>query len=269
MSMDNNPRPVGTPMQPNLSSLLARYIQRQAAAHADGLASAGPACEVVPHDVGPVQPVDARPAWQEAIAVAAFYGGMEPRELQAPPQWPHLVAAHEPETALPFCFGNFPQLVRNFQALVETKDLAALRPTAGRSVDAPALLEWASQASAAKQFPRLLLALGALRLAKQFEAADEIVRANDASVRTQWRAAWASEKAALAWQRGQFVEARSQWDAMAPSVPVHFNRGMAALFCGQPAEAQAALSEAVKQLPDTSAWHHLGQLYLALPVAAA
>jgi hypothetical protein len=269
MSTDNNPRLFGTPVQPNLSTLLARYIQRQAAAHADGLTAIGLAGEVVPHDVGPVQPIDAQPAWQEAIAVAKFYGPTEPRDLQAPPQWPHLVAVHEPETALPFSFCNFPQLVRNFQTLIETKSLAALRPTAGRPVDAPALVDWAAQASAAKHFPRLLLALGALRLAKQFDAADEIVKDNDVAVLPEWRAAWANEKAALAWQRGQFVEARSQWDGMAHTVPVLFNRGMAALFCGQPVEARSALSDAVQQLPDTSAWHHLGQLYLALPIMAA
>jgi hypothetical protein len=50
---------------------------------------------------------------------------------------------------------------------------------------------------------------------------------------------------------------------------VSFNRGMAALFCGQHAEARIALSEAVKQLPDTTAWHHLGQLYLTLPLGQA
>jgi hypothetical protein len=269
MSTDNNARSVGTSVQPNLSSLLARYIQRQAAAHADGLAAAWPPGEVVPHDVGPVQPINARPAWQEAIAVAKFYGLTEPRALQPPPQWPHLVAAHEPETALPFSFGNFPQLVRNFQALIETKNLAALRPKAGRPVEAPALVDWASQASAAKQFPRLLLALGALRLAKHYEAADKIVGANDAAIPLECRAAWANEKAALTWQRGQFGEARSQWEGMVPSVPVLFNRGMAALFCGHPAEARAGLSDAVKQLPDSSAWHHLGQLYLALQSVAA
>jgi len=264
MSSANNPRQPGTPVQPNLSSLLARYVQRQAEAHASGLAALGPAGEVVPHEVGPVQPIDAKLAWDEAIAVARFYGPVEPRALQAPPEWPHLVATHEPATALPFCFGNYPQLVRNLQVLIETASLLDLRPTASRADQAPALVEWAKQASAAKQLPRLLLALGALRLAKQFEAADEIVEANEPSVPPQWRGAWANEKAALVWQRGQFEEASKQWQSMAPTVPVLFNRGMAALFCGRPAEAQAALTEAVSQLPETSAWHHLGRLYLTL-----
>jgi tetratricopeptide (TPR) repeat protein len=263
MSPTNNPRPQGTPVQPKLSSLLARYLDRQATAHNDGLAAAEIG-EVVPYEVGPVQPIDARPAWEEAVAVAKFYGPVESRSWQAPPQWSQLVAAHEPATALPFCVGNFPQLVRNFQALSQATNLADLRPTAGRSVQVPTLVDWARKTSAAKQFPRMLLALGALRLAKHFDAADELIQANDAGVPPQWRAAWTNEKAALAWQRGQFEEARALWQAMPTSVPVQFNRGMAALFCGRPAEARAALTEAVAQLPENGAWHHLGRLYLTM-----
>ena len=43
-----------------------------------------------------------------------------------------------------------------------------------------------------------------------------------------------------------------------------FNRGMASLFLGKFADARAALSEAVKQLPEGDGWHHLGRLYLTL-----
>jgi len=228
MTLANDPRSQTSPAQPNLSSLLARYLQGQAEAHASGLA-ADPVADVVPYEVGPVQPIDAKPAWDEAMAVAKYYG-METRSMQAPPQWPHLVTAHEPEVALPFCLGNFPQLVRNFQKLTQAKDPAELRPTAGRPVPAAALVDWARQASKAKQFPRVLVAMGALRLAKQFDVADEIVQANDTAVPAQYRDAWANEKAALAWQRGQFQEALESWQAMAPSIPVLFNRGMAALF---------------------------------------
>jgi hypothetical protein len=85
MSPTNKPRPQGTPVQPNLSSLLARYLDRQAAAHQDGLAAAEIG-EVVPYEVGPVQPIDARPAWEEAVAVAKQYGPVEQRS-GAPPQW--------------------------------------------------------------------------------------------------------------------------------------------------------------------------------------
>src|SRR5581483_2619950 len=48
------------------------------------------------------------------------------------------------------------------------------------------------------------------------------------------------------------------------SVPVLFNRGMAALFLGRPAEAREDLRRAVGRLPEPDGWHHLGRLYLAL-----
>jgi tetratricopeptide (TPR) repeat protein len=265
MSPANNPpRPEGTPVQPALSSLLSRHLQRQAEAYATGLVADDAGGEVMPYEVGPVQPIDARPAWDEALAVARFYGATDARTWSAPPHWPHLVAAHEPAAALPFCVGNFPQLVRNFQQLLQARNLSELRPTAGRAVPAPTLIEWSRNAAAGRQFPRVLLALGALRLAKQFDVADELVRTCDSSVPANLRAAWANEKAALAWQRGQVDEARALWQAMPASVPVLFNRGMAALFAGQSAEARTALTEAVNQLPETSAWHHLGRLYLTL-----
>lgn len=264
MSSTNHPATEATPRQPTLASLLARQLARQAEDHALGLAAAEVG-DVTPYEVGPVQPIDARPAWEAAVAVLPHYSG-DGKNPQTPPQWAHLVSAHEPETALPFCVGNFPQLVRNFQALTQANDLAELRPSVGRPVHAPGLAEWALQTAA--KFPQALVALGALRLAKQFEAADELVQACQSRVPAQWQSAFDNEVAALAWQRGRFEEARRLWDAMPASVPVLFNRGMAALFCGAPAEARAPLEAAVKELPETNAWHHLGRLYLNLaPVA--
>ena len=264
MSSTNKPSNTGTSVQPSLSSLMARYIQRQADAQSEGTAAADPVGDVVPYEVGPVQPIDAKPAWEAALAVAAFYGHTDAKTLQAPPQWPHLVSSHEPEIALPFCLGNFPQLVRSFQTLTQAKNLSELRPGAGRAVHAPALVDWAMKVSAAKKFPVPLLALGVLRLAKQFEEADKLVQAVEASVPSEWKAAWDNEKAALAWQRGKYDEALTTWQAMKPTAPVLFNRGMAALFSGKSDEARKSLKEAVKLLPETSPWHHLGQLYLTM-----
>ena len=79
----------------------------------------------------------------------------------------------------------------------------------------------------------------------------------------EWRAAWANERAALAWHRGQTKEALSSWQAQEENVPVLFNRGMASLFLNKRANARAFLQQAVDQLPE-GAWHHLGRLYLAL-----
>jgi tetratricopeptide (TPR) repeat protein len=243
---------------------LARYVERQKESQMLGLAVADDGADVVPHEVGPVQPIDARLAWDEAVAVMKFYAPGAKRSWAAPPQWPHLVNAHEPAAALAFCAGNFPQLVRNFQALTQTKDFAELRPGAGRPVHAPPLVDWAGQSATQTQFPQAILALGALRLASQYDAADAVVNKAESQIPTEWRDAWENEKAALTWQRGRCEEARAQWERIPASVPVLFNRGMAALFCGHPTAARGPLEEAVAQLPDTGAWHHLGRLYLAM-----
>src|SRR5205085_5053723 len=129
-----------------------------------------PSGEVVPYDVGPVQPIDARPAWAEAVAVAThFDAGLALKQLTPPPQWPQLVLVHEPAAALAFSFGNFPQLVRNLHLLMDRPKLADLRPRTSTAMAAPALLAWANQMGRKPQFPQLLVAVGTLRLAKQFE----------------------------------------------------------------------------------------------------
>jgi tetratricopeptide (TPR) repeat protein len=244
---------------------MARYLDKRISAHADGLAGPETSGEVVPFEAAPVQPVDARLAWQEALSAVSYYRpAAVSSNATAPPDWPQLVAAHEPVVALAFCAGNFPQLVRDFQPLLHHFALAKTRPTPGRPVPAPALLDWAAQTAAQKKYPETLLALGALRLAKQWDRAGELVQAHAAAVPAEWRHGWANEAAALAWHQGKWEEARDQWRTQTKSVPVLFNRGMAALFLGQPAEARTCLAEAVGQLPEAGAWHHLGRLYLTL-----
>jgi tetratricopeptide (TPR) repeat protein len=185
-------------------------------------------------------------------------------KLRAPPDWPNLVASQEPAVALAFAMGNFPQLVRHVQPLLHAANLGDLRPSAGRPIAAPELMKWATHTAKKNQFPETLLALGALRLARQFDKADELIAKLRAGVPAEWQAAFANEEAALAWHRGRADEALKMWQSQPDSIPVHFNRGMAALFLGKPADALTALQKAIEQLPEDSAWHHLGKLYLAL-----
>jgi hypothetical protein len=171
-----------------------------------------------------------------------------------------LVGQQEPAVALAFALGNFPQLVRNLHALLSA-DPPALRAGPGQAVAAPALAAWAARQ---EDTPQRLLAAGVLRLARHFEQAEELLGATAAD---GWQAAHANEVAALAWHRGQADQALELWRRQPDSVPVLFNRGMAALFAGRPTEARAALTRATAGLPETSAWHHLACLYLALAQA--
>jgi hypothetical protein len=60
------------------------------------------------------------------------------------------------------------------------------------------------------------------------------------------------------------VQAARLGPARPARAPVLFHRARAALFLGRPAEARADLRKAVEALPDSTGWHHLGRLYLAL-----
>lgn len=252
-----------TPVQPKLSDLLSRYLNQRSSAHSAGLASFD-SREVTPYEAGPVQPIDPKPAWDEALTVLQHYPSSRSESLSAPPHWPQLVAGHEPVVALAWCVGNFPQLVRNFHQILHHANLSELRPMCGRPVSTPALLDWAQHSTSRQEFPGALLALGALRLSKQFDQADALVAKLESNVPASWRAAWDNELAALAWHRGESEEAMRRWAAAKPSLPVLFNRGMAYLFFGQLPAARDMFKTVIERIPESSGWHHLASLYLAL-----
>jgi hypothetical protein len=247
--------------QPTLGQLTARFLQRQADAQAAGLAPADTG-EVTPYEASPVQPVDARLAWDEAVAAAGYFvPGLNTRSFTVPPHWPQLVAAQEPAAAPAFAMGNYPQLVRDLHLLLNRFHPAELRPNGGRSLATPALLDWSARQT---KLPQMLLAIGSLRLARQYDQVGQILANLPKETDTSWEPALLNERAALAWHQGKHADALTLWNAAPQSVPVLFNRGMASLFLDQPAPARSWLTQAVAQLPETSAWYHLGRLYLTL-----
>jgi hypothetical protein len=208
-----------------------------------------------------VQPVEPRVAWTDALASATHFG-VTGFAWPVPPEWSALVAAQEPAVAVPFALGNFPQLVRDLQPLVGSGE-AILSTKPQRPLPAGELTAWAQQQLS---YPVALLAAGVLRLAQHFDSAETVLgRAEHAP--SNYRAIHANEMAALAWQSGRHAEALAMWEAQPASVPVLFNRGLALLFLNRPTMARGPLTQAVAELKETSAWHHLGQLYLTLAKA--
>jgi hypothetical protein len=248
-----------------LPELMAEYLRRQASAHEAGVGLTDAAGEVTPYEAVPVQPVEPRVAWHEAgAAIRCFQGEEATDSWQAPMDWSGLVASHEPAAALAFSAGNFPQLVREIHTLIMTSDLSTLRPQMRPALSAPGLAAWAAGFLARKQFPQALLAIGTLRLARQFEEAEELLNSRRQAVPSTLQPAWANEEAALTWHHGDAERALAMWQTQPASAPVLFNQGMAALVLGRAAEARSPLSRAVSQLSDENGWHHLGKLYLAL-----
>lgn len=255
----------GTPVQIGLPELLSRYLQRQLNSHGAGLIIPAATGEVVLYEAAPVQSVDPRLAWDEALAAIRFY---QPKahvgSCAVPPEWASLVTTQEPIAALPLCVGNFPQLVRSLQPMLRTENLAELLPTAKPESASPSIAGWAEGVLRKKDPAEKLLALGVLRLAGLAQTAASFLSEHRTGASADWQAAFANEEASLAWNSGRADEAAALWQAQADSTPVFFNRGMAALFLNRAADARSSLHRAVSELPEDSGWHHLGRLYLAL-----
>ena len=243
-----------SPLQPRLADLTAGFLSR--AEDAEMLAAAADAFgEVQPHEVAIGFRAEPRAAWAAGLEAATAFGRTAPAVV-APADWGTLVARHDGVAALPFALGNYPQRVRDLGTLFQTEKLGDLLPNSVEAVEAPSgLAKWAGKQTGEST----LAAAAALRSARDFDRAAELFdgfEAKDAVV--------ANELAALLWQRGEYAKADAAWAQLADSVPVRFNRGMAALFLGRSAEAATHLRAAVSGLPETSAWHHLASLYLTL-----
>ena len=122
--------PHETSVQPNLADLMAKYLCRQAEAQAAGISSYDG--EVTPYEVGPVQPLDPKLAWDETLAVVTFTNKVQSKRPQAPPLWGQLVSGHESVMAIACSVGNFPQLMRTFHEILSRPNLGDMRPSAGR-----------------------------------------------------------------------------------------------------------------------------------------
>ena len=172
--------------------------------------------------------------------------------------------------AVPFCLGNFPQMIRSLQPLLQlnlgassTRLTNLVRPTNAPSVASADLTHWADRSFHYKEFPENLLAVAVLRLARDFDRAESLL-GDKSKFEEEFRSAWENERAALSWHRGRTKEALDSWLAQPESIPVLFNRGMACLFLNRRAEASAFLNKAIAHLSEGDAWFHLARLYLAV-----
>jgi hypothetical protein len=244
-----------------LPGLFRQYLEKRAAAHATNLAEPGPG-EVVPFEAVPIQPPDPKVAWDGALEAAKFYG--LPALPKVPANWPELVAHCAPELALPFCLGNYPQLVRDLAPFVESADLTRLRPTVSRSPRRPNMAEHGVLPKPSDNPIQILFSVASFRLTTEHDHAAELLRHYRDKIPPQYAAAWANEEAALAWHSGRVDEAQASWESQSDIAPVLFNRGVAALFSSRSADARSFLRQAISQMQDGSPWYHLGSFYVAV-----
>jgi len=248
---------------PTIADLTAGFLSR--IEDAEVLVAATDALgEVEPHEVAVGYRAEPRLAWQESLEVLAAFGRTAD-PIPAPAEWGGLVVRQDGVAALPFALANYPQRVRDLGSLLEAKNLSDLLPRSEeQSPVSTGLLKWGTRHVQAGNFPHALVAAANYRAARDFARANETLETLKANVGAEWKAVLANEEAALLWHRGDCAKAANLWVNLPDSVPVRFNRGMAALFLGQHTEAREHLKAAISGLADTSAWHHLANLYLAL-----
>jgi hypothetical protein len=257
-----------TKKQPTIAELTANMLNHttDAATLETALDALG---AVEPHEVAVGFRAEPRLAWQEALAVLAAFGHAAV-SIPAPADWGRLVVRQEAVAAVPFALGNYPQRVRDLGTLLAAQDLRTLLPTNVETEAASnGLVQWGTPFIEHGTLPQALVAAANYRAANDFDRAATTLADLADRVPSAWQPVLANEQAALLWQRGQFAEALAAWERQADSAVVSFNRGMANLFLGNIAAAQANLRQAVALLPDNSAWHHLASLYAALAAMKA
>lgn len=242
---------------PRLDELMSRFLTcRQIDSCLTAYGS-----EVETYDAVPAQAIDPRQAWDGALeAVQQF---TDTKKLgQIPTGWATLVGGIESMTGLPMAAGNFPQLVRDWLPLVHATSLNETLKSKSPGQDVAGLSSWIESTAHSGDPIKWLLAAGLLRLTKRFDGAENLLKSK--SPTKELKSAFANEEAAIQWQRGNHAAARKQWAKQPDSAAVQFNRGMADLFCENAKSAEVNLKGAVARLPESSGWHHLGLLYLAL-----
>lgn len=234
--------PAAKTAQPSLADLTARFLARPATDDA----TAG----VEPHEVTAGFATDARAAWLEATATAKLLG-VKDFPSATPGEWAGYVRQSATVDFLPMAVGHFPQQVRDVSGLIHGAKKSAAGENRGWAV------------SASKQSPaNLVLAAASARTAGNAAEAERLLTlaesaGGDATLIQ-------NERAAVLWQSGEKAAAALIWKQLPASAVTAFNLGVAALAAGQKADAKAHLKAAVAQLSESSGWHHLAQLYLAL-----
>ncbi len=267
LAMTRDQRQTAVPDGLSLSALLARYVETQIEAHREGSLFTELPDDVQLHDPGAQPLLDVRQVWGEAMLALRYSPFGAKPVLPVFQDWSVLATAQEPVVALPWCVGNYPQMVRALTPLLEGVRLPSHPVPLSRPAPLASIRSWIQRIVPRCGPAGVLTVVGMLRLAHAFEEARTLLdQENPADA--SWADAWQNERAALAWHTGRVQEAIALWGSGSGThMPTVFNRGLAALCQGQLAEARKNLQMVVAAIPETGGWHHLGHLYLTLTEA--
>jgi hypothetical protein len=251
-----------------MDELFLNYLkQRSAVATTEPIARES---EVEPHQAAVLAVVDSRQAFSDALAAAEWLLGRQGtsvlRDIQMPPGWDSLVHQHDSVVAVPFCMGYYPQMLRDVSPILAKRRPSSLLTGTAKPQPMNDVVAWGTSMLRKQKWAEALVAAAALRMCGQSNAARDMLDQIRKSAAVAWNAVLLNEEAALAWAGGDLRKAGDLWakHPQADMPPILFNRGLVALFTDRPRDAESLLRQAADKLPETSAWHHLGQLYLAL-----
>ncbi|MFL5327719.1 MAG: hypothetical protein ACJ8C4_02290 [Gemmataceae bacterium] len=238
---------------------MAAFLARQGTTGVASTSCSG----IEPYDAVPSQAVDSVVAWEGAFeALTSNVSSVKPPK-RIPEVWSTLVAALPSALALPMAVGNFPQAVRDLPALLQVGPAAAAgnRPA---MIDETAISQFLAKSAASDDPVSWFLAVGMARMTGDYEKAEQLIQAKQSMVPPHLSDAWANERATVLWERGFFEQAVPIWYSLPDSAPVLFNRGVAELVGPNVRFAAKHFKAAVAMLAESSGWHHLGRLYLAI-----
>lgn len=228
---------------PRWQDLLARMLEQE---HAEV-----PTSEVELYQAQPALGLDLSMAWNEAILPGQLLSEDMPQvSARFPSAWN---AVRHVSFAAPFpcCIGMAPQFLQKIDSILENAQTFFEQelPSMPAGVTAETALDNKTTLSQ----------LAIARLAGDTEQVNRLIADLDGETLQK------NELAAQLWLAGQRGEAKEAWDNLDGNHPViAFNQGLAALASQDAARGRERLAKAVSGFDQTTGWHHLAELYLAV-----
>ncbi len=227
---------------PRWQDLLAKLIQQD---HHEV-----PSSEVELYQAQPALGLDLGLAWSEALLPGILLAEEEPRvQARFPSSWN---AARHVTLAAPFpcCIGMAPQFLQKIDGIMDNASAFFQQESMGMpTLSADITLD--------NKTPLSQLAIA--RLAGDANQIERLIPQLDGELLQK------NERAAQLWFNGQRDEAREAWKSLDDDSPViAFNQGIAALAQGDTEHGRECLARAVNGFDESTGWHHLAELFLAV-----
>jgi len=243
---------------PRMDDLLASFLARQSAAISSG-AESSTGSDVEAYAAVATEAVDPRLAWDGATESLRYFAPGLKLPTKLPSSWSAIASSLPACNFLPMAAGQFPQLVRDLNSVLEMSPLKI-----ADGLDSPEVKRFV-QFSAASQEPALwFVAVGVARLTRDFDLAQRVLSAKGSLIPAELEHAWSNELAVLNWEQEQPEKAVSIWNSLPESAPVLFNLGIAEMHNQKTHLAVSHFKRAAAMIRESSGWHHLAQLYLAV-----